>query len=253
MPFAYASNHGCKRYLSLNNIVQRRFVMKIFMGACLLLFSLGGLANENNGFDPAKLEWRLYMKKDGITIYQADRHPETGLIPLKANTVLNHPVAKVLTVLNDRRRRVEWVPRLLESYTVEGLGTDNRIDYARYHAPWPFQQRTFVIRTHHKYNPATKGVVSTIESVEHPSIPLREDRTRAHSYKGTFLVRPLEGGQKSFAEISLLTDFKGYLPVWLVNIIQKKWPLRMFRGLRNHLDRDDVKVIPKFLPTALRK
>lgn len=194
---------------------------------------------------PNDFKWEESTEKDGIKIFRADRHKETGIVPIKAQTTLNYSMPKILSVLADTNRKMEWIPQLIAARIVEQKSKYERIEYARYDSPWPFYDRAFVIATKGRYDKEKNSVFIDIQSTEHPSVPLNPEHVRGKTYIGSVYMKGLSK-EKTFFEITLLTDFKGNIPTWIINMVQKKWPFKMFDNLKKQLAKKDIQVWPEF-------
>ncbi len=194
---------------------------------------------------PDDFAWELSKEKDGIKIFRAPQHKETGIVPIKAQTVLNHPMPRILSVLATTERKMEWIPKLVEAYIVEQKSKYARVEYARYDSPWPFHDRSFVISTKGRYDEKDNTVFIDIHSIEHPKVPKNPDYVRGRTYIGSVYMKGLSKTE-TFFEITLLTDFKGNIPTWIINIVQAKWPFKMFSNLKRQLEKKDIKIWPEF-------
>lgn len=194
---------------------------------------------------PDDFNWELKNEQDGIKIFRAPRHEETGIIPIKAQTTLDHSMPRILSVLATTERKREWIPKLEEAFIIEQKSKYERIEYARYDSPWPFNDRVFVISTKGRYEPKENTVFIDIHSTLHPKIPMNPDHVRGHTYIGSVYMRGLSK-KKTYFEITLLTDFQGNIPTWIINMVQEKWPFKMFSNLKEQLAKNDIKVWPEF-------
>ena len=209
--------------------------------ALLLFFPLSALASPVSSFDPAAVTWKPYLNEGPSKVYRAAQAIPSGLVPLKASTTFNHPLKRVYSVLSDYNRRVEWVPRLEEAYTVQNIKVGQYIAYTRYDSPFPFHDRSALVKVMDNYDPKTQTIVSTIVSTKHPKVPYKDGEVRLET-KGLFLLKSIEGGKKTYGEVILLNDFKGNIPIWLINFVQKSWPLKMFKRLKVQLKKKDIKL-----------
>lgn len=207
---------------------------------CLSFFSSTTAALHPNDFN-----WELKKEKKGIKIFRADRHKETGIVPIKAQTVLNHSMPRILSVLANTNRKREWIPKLEEAYIIEQKSKYERIEYARYDSPWPFEDRAFVISTKGRYNQKDNTIFIDIHSTNHAKVPENPEHVRGHTYIGSVFMRGIEK-EKTFFEITLLTDFKGEIPTWIINIVQASWPFKMFSNLKLQLEKKDIEIWPEF-------
>lgn len=206
----------------------------------LFLFCQSLFALTADDFD-----WRLKEEKNNIKVFSADVHGDTGIVPIKAQTVLNYSIPKILSVISDTPRKKEWIPKLLNAYIVEETNQYDRVEYALYDSPWPFDDRAFVISTKGILNKKDRSVLIEIKSIDHKKVPMDPDHVRGNTHIGNVYIKFLEP-EKSFFEIILLTDFKGNIPTWIVNIVQAKWPYGMFDNLHRQLKKPGIKILKKY-------
>ena len=221
------------------------FLFKIL--PCLILSAVFANAsastpNSLDSFDPTSVAWELYHHQDSTKVYQAKKSHSTGLVPLKASIILNHPLKRVYSVLNNYDRRAEWVPRLKKSYKFKKFRNGKYLAYSLYNTPWPFKNRSVLVNVSDKYNPRNKTIISTIVSIKNPELPPVDSDVRFDT-KGNFFLKSIDGGKKTYAEVVLLNDFKGNIPTWLVNFVQRRWPRKMFTSLKKQLNKKDVKEV----------
>jgi len=214
--------------------------MKILILSMFLLSCLNSMA-----MNPDDFAWELKKNKDGIKIYTAPQHEETGIVPIKADTTIDDSLPRILTVLADTERKKEWVPNLIEARTIEIKSKYELTEYSLYNSPWPLHDRSFVISNKGSFNPQNKTVFIEITSIEHPKVPHNSDYVRGNTYIGSIHLKAL-GPKKTSFEIILLTDFNGNVPAWIINIVQRKWPFGFFKNIKEQLSKDNIKVWPKF-------
>ena len=208
----------------------------------LLLASFSAEASRTTKtFDPSSVTWKLHLQQGSTKIYHA-APLDSGLIPLKASTVFNHSLKKVYHVLYDNTRKIEWVPRLKESHLVKKFQKGEYITYSRYNSPWPFADRSALVKIVDSYNPQSKSLHSFVVSTDYSSLPPKSDEVRIYT-KGFITLKELDGGKKCSAEMILINDFKGNIPIWLINFVQKNWPAKMFTRLKKQLKKNDIKLL----------
>ena len=193
---------------------------------------------------PSDFDWKIKEEKDGIKIYSAPKH-ESGIIPIKAETIIEDSMPRILSVIADTPRKPEWVPNLMKTHIVELKSKYSRVEYSLYDSPWPFDDRAFVISTNGKYNKKENSVFIDIRSIEHNKVPMNPDHVRGKTYIGSVYMKGLEKN-KTFFQITLLTDFKGSIPSWIINLVQRKWPYKMFRNIKRQLKKDDIQTWDDF-------
>lgn len=208
----------------------------------LILFTRFSFAFE---VDYHKIEWKILESKNDVTVYKADKIKEIGLVPIKFITPLPYPPAKVLTVLADSNRKHEWVPKMIEGKVIDDDGAFTKIEYGLYDSPWPFKDRTFLVRMSGEYLKDEKTAQITLKSIEDDRVPQNKKHVRAVTYTGIVRIKKLEEN-KSELEVMFLSDFKGNVPLWIVNFLQKSWPYEMVATVKKQLAREDVVILPRW-------
>lgn len=178
------------------------------------------------------LTWEEIYTEDEVTVSRASV-PGTSLVAFRGDTVMAAPIGKVLGVLLDHDHRTEWVGRL---YLTKLLSSTSDFDYVLYQAyelPAIFSNRDYVFRSVSTTNPATGAVNMKIESVEFPGAP-ETVGVRARLVDSKYALTPIDATHTR-VEVEILTDPMGSMPVWLVNLIQRSWPLDTLNGIRAQL------------------
>ena len=177
-------------------------------------------------------DWKEIYTQDGVTVSKATV-PGTKLVAFKGDTVMDYPVSEVLAVLLDNGHRKEWVDRLYENRVLQ---LDSDFDYVIYQAfelPAIFSNRDYVYHAVTTRDAASGAVTMSMESTTHPDAP-ETVGVRAELVNSKYLLTPIpEGGTR--VEVEILTDPKGSMPTWIVNLIQRSWPLDTLKGIRTML------------------
>ena len=192
------------------------------------------------------IKWKEVSGKDGITVYQPLNYQhDSGLVPIRFKTVINHNILRVLSVLSDDSRKQQWLPRLKQTKIIQDNSIKDRTVYYRYESPWPFNDRDFVVHNQAIFNEKELIVSVAIKSIEHPNISTSNQTVRGTTYDGYSIIKPLGANQTSL-EMGFLNSFGGLVPKWIVNIVQKKWPYRFMKSLKGQLQKNDIKINPQF-------
>ncbi len=77
-------------------------------------------------------------------------------------------------------------------------------------------------------------------SFEDPIMPVRKDRVRGNMAQCVIVMKSLGNDLKTYFSIEVHVDPKGWLPVWLVNLIQRKWTRKYIEGLRMQVKRPEI-------------
>jgi len=186
--------------------------------------------------------WSVASNRKGVKIYQAEKH-KSGLVPIKVETVLPYPPSRVLAVIADTDRKKEWVPDLKFVKAINSGNELDKIEYSIYNSPWPITDRSFLVRIKSIINEKDKSLIIKLNSVDSEKVPLNPELVRGHTYNGDVILKN-DGNGKAYFQVMFLTDFKGNIPKWIVNMVQKGWPKKMIKRLKRQIERDDI-VVPK--------
>lgn len=185
----------------------------------------------------AKTDWKQIKEKDGITVYKA-KVPGSKIVAFKGKVIIDVAPTKVMWVLADRDHRKDWVDRLDRNRDLEVMSQKERVIYQSFKMPFLISNRDMVYKS-----VITKSKSGTVTydmfSVEHPKAP-ETIGVRVELIKSKYILKPL-GKNKTEVQVEILSDPKGMLPKWLVNLIQKSWPLKTLRALRTQCFKPFVK------------
>lgn len=224
------------------------------MRILLFLIAFLSLALAPKPAEQKKSQWKVISNEDGVVTFRSlVQHKVSGITPLKAHIKMNFPLGVILSAMDDSSRKKDWVPEFTEGIIIEELTPYDRIECGRYAAPWPFDDREFLVRMKMEYFPQNQSATIDVHSVMHPKHPLSENYVRGHTYSGNVLLKSVDGGKHTLLEMTFLTDFKGYVPAWLINLIQTRWPYNMAMRLKGFLEKNNYKMLPKFKPEKLAK
>jgi hypothetical protein len=208
-------------------------------------FSLLGHASEG----ASKLRtiiWEEVSKKEGITVYGPKYFDHSsGLVPIKFKATINSKIDKVLSVLADEKRKLEWLPKLKKIELLEKKSIQDFTVYYRYDAPWPFKDRDFVIKNLGTFDEEKYIVSVDLLSTKHESREPTTDAVRGSAIDGYSLIQKGNNGT-TIVEMALLTDFGGMIPKFIVNIVQKSWPYNFMKHLRLQLKKNDIIILEDF-------
>jgi hypothetical protein len=193
-----------------------------------------------------KIEWEKISEKNLITVYKPTKYEHSsGLIPIRFQAIIKHNVLKVLSALADNTKKTQWLPNAVEVKELEKKSVSELIVYYRYDAPWPFKDRDFVILNEGKFEMQNMTISVDIKSIKHQKDPQYETTVRAKTFDGYTIIKP-HGVGHTYLEMAFLNDFGGFIPKFIVNLVQKKWPYKLMTQLNDYLDNNEVKILPDF-------
>lgn len=127
--------------------------------------------------------------------------------------------------------RKQWVPYLSQSRVLHRFSENEKLEYSLFRAPWPASDRDFVYRMtllHQDDVTISYSMVSEIHSL----MPENDGVIRADLIESIYTLTAIDA-QQTQVELIFLADPKGWLPVWIINIIQKALPYLMLKNLRD--------------------
>jgi hypothetical protein len=193
--------------------------------------------------DASAGEWEtIYTKKD-IEVARKEIE-DSPLMAFRGEGVVDVHISLLVSVLKDSKLGPEWVDLQSESSTIESISEDDRVIYNRYDLTWPVSDRDYVMRQITTYDEVSKVITVGYESTEHADRPENDCCVRAQAIRTFWRFQALPEG-KTKVEVEVLTDPKGSLPAWLVNMIQRGWPYNSITGLSLRASKGDVEKHPK--------
>lgn len=205
------------------------------------LLALGVLsALETWSEEAAAVEWEKLGHDQGIEVFKKDL-PDTPLHAFRGKGLVEAPIGKLIWVMGDNIHRTEWVDRLKKSVILEQEDAYSSIVYQQFATPALVAERDFVYRARASGR-ADGSAVLRIASVVHPKAPPTigvRGELRDTSY--TFVPK---GPNATLVDVTVVTDPKGALPKWVVNMIQKSWPMNTLTSLREHVQKPFVGTMP---------
>jgi hypothetical protein len=185
-------------------------------------------------FSAMAADWEEIYTADGVIVSKKDVEG-SRFVAFKGDTVMDADISTVLYVLLDNDHRVEWVDRLYENRVLETIDQHEYVLYQAFDLPAMFASRDYVYHGKATRDPDTGVVTLKMASTEHASAP-ETVGIRAELTDSRYRLTPTDDG-KTRVEVEISTDPRGWMPVWLVNMIQRDWPQKTLNGVRGQLDK----------------
>ena len=174
--------------------------------------------------------WEKVSADEGVIVY-AQEIDGSEIIKVKTRVVINAPIKKILNILDDVPHRKNWIPYLEESRILKTISVTEKLEYSLFAAPWPASDRDFVYRLSLAHRDKEK-VIYDMKSELSDLMPEQEGLVRADLIESQYTLTVIDENQTN-VELIFYADPKGWLPNWIINIIQKVLPYRMLRNLRD--------------------
>jgi hypothetical protein len=174
--------------------------------------------------------WQQVETIDGVALFQSVEKTD-DLLPFKAIAVLDIPYQKIIMALVDAERKNSWAPKL-KSVNIHREITTNSFEYSEYYStPWPFYDREFLLVGTVQYLP--DRVVLRAENS-----PNRQFADKSHLLASVkqleMVITPLSADRTEVA-FTFSGDMGGWIPEFVKNIIQKKWPVRFIQAMEKYI------------------
>jgi hypothetical protein len=177
-------------------------------------------------------QWRKIRDVDGMQLFTHEVK-DSPILMVKAIALIDADVASIRAVVDDLAHHQKWVPYLVETRLLQQVSPTEKLLYSRFDAPWPVSDRDFVYRLNISVN--ENGTVSyRHESEKSPLMPAQKDYVRARLMESTYTMTPVTPTQTR-VEILFHADPRGWLPLWLVNLVERRFPLLALKGLKERL------------------
>lgn len=202
--------------------------------AGLLLCSLLAASAADGATDGEREGWTTVREEDGIVLSRRDAE---GASEFRAVATVEAPLARVIAVLSDVPRHVEWRSRLAEARVLERPSERVAILYNRIHGAWPVSDRDVVVRSEtHVEGP--DAVRIELRAVESPLAPEREGVVRVPLLEGRYALAAL-GPERTRVEYGMRMELGGSVPGWLGRFAAEDMPLATLSGLRRQVEQTE--------------
>ena len=195
-----------------------------------LFISIGVWASLSLAHASSPEEWTQISDENGIRIWQK-KVEGTPFVAFRGRMVMNASLKKLLAVLHDQERKLEWMHDCVANEVLERKGLGNAIIYNRTAVRVILvSDRDIVVET--KLTVLQDQGVVRIDawSVEHPAMPKVDGVVRMPKLDLMWSFRVVN---KNLTEVTyeVQTDPGGWLPAWLVNRVARKIPFHSLHKL----------------------
>lgn len=185
--------------------------------------------------DDPQPKWEKVTSESGINVFKKEV-AGSPFIAFKGDGVIDASIIRVVSVLIDASQGKQWVDRLKDSAVLEQTSLFERVQYSHLGTPPGVDDRDFVVKAKLLIDQDNKRLTITLHSVEHAGKPPQPGIVRGELVHSSFLLVPVEGGKtRLIAEMH--ADPKGTVPAFVVNMIQKDWPINTIKALRKQVGR----------------
>ena len=159
--------------------------------------------------------------------------PEDEVNTYRGTTTMPISIERIAYVLDDTESKKEWVSRLKEETRLEENPSSYRsIAYQHYNLSWPVSDRDYVIESKWTVMKDMKlpTAILSIKSMIRDDVPEIEGRVRGELDRLVYKLEKLKSNQTRVT-VEIMVNPKGLLPNFMINLIQKEWPITTLRQL----------------------
>ena len=172
-------------------------------------------------------------KSEFIIIVEKKNSPEDEVNTYRGTTTMPISIERIAYVLDDTESKTEWVSRLKEETRLEENPSSYRsIAYQHYNLSWPVSDRDYVIESKWTVIKDMKlpTAILSIKSIIRDDVPEIEGRVRGQLDRLVYKLEKLKSNQTRVT-VEIMVNPKGLLPNFMINLIQKEWPITTLRKL----------------------
>ncbi len=183
-------------------------------------------------------DWEEVSRADDLVVFRKVMK-DNPIFAYKGEALVKAPFERVLSVVMNTERRTEWMERVVESSTKKIISPYEKIDLMITRVPWPMRGREFLFRSIFQIDAKGKKATLRLESIEDPKFPQDPDRIRGWIQNATFeLIATSDYTTRVTAESH--TDPKGWLPAWIINLVQRTFPRKTLGRLTEQALKPDI-------------
>lgn len=188
---------------------------------------------------PATADWEEVIKEDGVTVYEKEVGNNVAF--RGEGLIAAHP-GKLLHVIGDPAHWDEWIDDLDSGRLLERKSDFHSVYYQAFDSPFPVSNRDIVYEAVIRRDPKTGKIIVDMRSVNHPKAP-KTVGVRVKLKYTRYEITILPGGNLHVV-LETQSDPGGNLPGFLVNRAQRKYPIKLFQGLRRQVKKSHAKFAP---------
>ncbi len=183
--------------------------------------------------------WQLSRDEESIRSYKSNQAGQK-LVAFKSDSVIDAPIAEVLSVLLDDEDADKWIPRLAGSEIRTGDWPTDYVQFTRFDSPWPVRDRIFLSRVNVTVDPETH--LTDIYYHNQPNAELVPKTILGSTEGSHYQLHSLNNGTQTRLIAISMANPNGSIPKWLVNWVCKNVPHDTVVLLREHLANNTIVV-----------
>jgi len=201
------------------------------------VFTFLGLTSFVNFKTEQNKSWELKKNSDGISIYTRNSEG-SDFKELKSVMQLKTSLSSIVALLNDWENYPKWVYKCEKSITLKKISDTEVIHYQTVIAPWPADNRDFIVDVKISQNPLSNVVTQKAICLSN-YIPQIKEYVRITEFKASWILTPIKNGMVNI-EYHLLVNPGGSLPAWIVNLAMIDGPFETNLNLKEWVKKEKI-------------
>jgi hypothetical protein len=198
----------------------------------------------------AQADWKQAFKEDKVTVWKKDI-PGTSIVAFKGKAIIDNDIHSIFSVLFDPEHKKEFIESCTEFEVLKVLNKNESIAYSRIGSPFPLiSDRDVIFKSEIKFVEKEKKIIASFTKESDRLKPAPSGVVRVTKMKGLWVLKALNDKQTQVT-YEVMSDPSGLLPKWLVNLANKRMPLRTIQKLRDQSKRplvyDKTKLLIKYM------
>jgi hypothetical protein len=160
--------------------------------------------------------WQLAQDKNDIQVYTR-KWKGSSFWEVKAETIVEAPVAGMVALIKDTEVAPEWIDRLVHFEACKINSPTDWYAYAEISLPWPYENKDLIthnVVTYHKDGSVTVTLTSAPDL-----LPLKEGRNRMQHTKGSWRFIPHSRNRTKIIYTNYAEPEGLGLPMWVLKPI----------------------------------
>ena len=182
--------------------------------------------------------WEKINEEEDIQVF-IKNIPDNPIIAVKGVTVFDANILKIAGIIKNNSRFKEWVPRLLKVNSINEFSPYEWTEYILLNSPWPLNDRELLLKKTMEIDENGKHISFNFHTIKSPLKPENNIYIRAEISEGSFILTSINENQTRI-DVTTHVDLKGMIPDWIINYIQKFWPLRALKALKEQAEKNDI-------------
>lgn len=188
-------------------------------------------------FCPQIFAWELEKEDEGIRVY-TEKREGSEFKAFRADMTLDAGLRQIAAQLMDVESMKDWLHDCSESELISRLDGQEYIVYQKTAAPWPVDDRDYILRSKVSQNPESLVVELNFSALSEVG-ETNDECVRVTELKGFWRMTPLTV-LRTYLEYETHADPGGSLPSWLANSFVVDQPFNTLKNLRQRVQENST-------------